>query len=810
MSKMLVRAFILVAVAMVFVFPSSADELVRVPAEAANLESAIGQVTDGGVIEMAHGTYLTPAGGWFFANLQKSFTIRAEAGATVTLSGGNTQPVFRIQNTSPSLGGQIAFENLIFANGHSIQDGVGGGVTVEDNPVIFTDCIFQNNNSDANITGGGGAFVFGDATVQFIRCQFLNNRATNEGGGLKIGEGSKVVVHQSVFSNNRVNYAGHRPSSAGGGIHVGNGDLIASNSRFVGNEAGFVGGGIYSIGVWQNPVTTPRSIIDIANCTFEDNKAGPYPGVNPPTMTEGGAVHAEDQVFARIDNSRFLKNSADTGGGVNLYRARIEVANSVFRGNRATAVGAGTGFGGALSAISNDTAADGSNNRPSANLTVTDTLVQGSYQTVGSVGQIGGGIYSSGDGNRQNGRNGVPAFPDLAVNRSSVTISGGVFTDCQVIQSPNSSGVGGGAMFDLVAVDIDDTLFLNSEAVGTNSHGGAFRAIGQSLVHVDDATFAGNEAQRFGGAIYIQGVEAHFDNCAIIENTNGDGLYGAALFGAQDENTVTSLTGSVSNSVISNTVDGGLLVFDDDRQGSVSTPYNDLRYNGNTIFDQATGAQVYHDPIAGGAKTATELNSLVINRTGGTPSTDKSQTNNSNPSSAPKVASIAAAPRVILAEGAAGDPAGATAAYVGYAWTGGSATLNGSQVSGFNGLAQVPEGIHVLDVNGVQNSAVVSTGAIPEASLIAVPVAISSGEQAQLQWATPAGTFVDVVLDHAVTVNPGSTGTVMVSPMVTTTYHLFVLTEEGGATAQATVWVNEFPGLIFMDGFESGNTNAWN
>ena len=61
------------------------------------------------------------------------------------------------------------------------------------------------------------------------------------------------------------------PSSAGGAIHVGNADLLVSNSSFVGNEAGFVGGGIYAIGTWQSPVTTPRSVIQVANCTFEDN-----------------------------------------------------------------------------------------------------------------------------------------------------------------------------------------------------------------------------------------------------------------------------------------------------------------------------------------------------------------------------------------------------------------------------------------------------------------------------------------------------------------------------------------------------------
>jgi predicted outer membrane repeat protein len=360
---------------------------------------------------------------------------------------------------------------------------------------------------------------------------------------------------------------------------------------------------------------------------------------------------------------------------------------------------------------------------------------------------------------------------------------------------------------------MNDSMVLSSTAVGPDSQGGGLRVTGESLAMVDRTVFAGNEAQRFGGGIYAQGAEIHLDDCSLIENTNGDSDYGAAIFGAPDESTGVSLTGSMANSVISNTSDRGLLIFDDDRQGSPSMPYNDLRYNGNTIFDRSQGALVYRDPLAGASKTAVQLNSLVINRTGGTPSTDKSQVNNSNPSSAPVVVSIAAAPSVVLPEGAVGDPAGATEAFVGFAWTGGSATLNSSPVSGFTGLSEVSVGTHVLDVSGAQATATVSSAEAPAATLIAVPAAISSGEQAQLLWATTGGTYIDVVLDHGVTITPGPTGAVTVSPTVTTTYHLFVLTEEGGATAEATVWVDEAPGsifLIFADGFESGNMNAWN
>ena len=189
-------------------------------------------------------------------------------------------------------------------------------------------------------------------------------------------------------------------------------------------------------------------------------------------------------------------------------------------------------------------------------------------EPIQTVGQIGGGIYSSGDQNRQYGLNGVPASPNLAANRASVTILGSVFTDCRVVESVVGTGVGGGAMFDLSHVDVDHSHFQDSEAVGSDSHGGGFRAIGQSFVDVDDATFAGNEAQQFGGAVYVQGVEAHFDGCSVIENTNGNGLYGAAFFSAPDEAAQVSMTGAVASSVISNTADRGLLVFDDDQCGT--------------------------------------------------------------------------------------------------------------------------------------------------------------------------------------------------------------------------------------------------
>lgn len=789
--------------------PSFAVEIIHVPSDVTTLGSAIAQISDGGIIEMAAGTYTSPGGGWFVGNLQKSFTIRADNQATVTLTGAGSKPVLRIQNTDPSLGGQINFEGLIFTDGRSTENGVGGGVTLEANDAVFTDCVFDSNDSDASTTGGGGAMIFDESEVQFIGCTFIDNRATNEGGGLKIGSESRVVVHDCEFTNNRVNLAGHRPSSAGGGIHVGNAFLMVTNTRFDGNEAGYVGGGLYAIGTWQAPVTTPRSIIDVANCTFEDNTADPFSGITPPGKTEGGAFHAEDQVLARVDYGRFLTNTAENGGGVNLYRAEVQLSNTVFRGNQATALGANTGFGGAIAAISNDTTADGTNNRPSAKLIVRDTLIQGDYQAVDNSAQIAGGLFASGDQNRQYGQGGVSAAPNLSFNRADLTLERIVLTDCTVTQTVTGTGRAGGINLGLAALDMDDSLVLASEAVGTNGQGGGIRVIGESLADIDGSTFAGNSAQRFGGAVYAQGAEFQFDNGALIENTNGDANYGAAVFGAPDTAKSVSVTGHVNGSTISNTADRGLLIFDDDRDGTPTTPYNDLRYNTNTIFDQTQGADVYKDSLAGAEKNTSELNSLVVNRSGGTPSTVKSQANNTGPSSAPKVAVILPVPTRVLDRGAAGDPAGPTEAFVGYAWTGGSATLNGGSVSGFTGLSDATVGGYVLNVGGTQDSATVLAGEDPAATLTAAPASISSGQQSQLQWTTTGGTFIDVVLDNSVSIPTAASGTVMVAPTVTTTYHLFVLTEEGGAAAEVTVFVDEQAGLIFADDFESGTTGSW-
>jgi hypothetical protein len=787
---------------------ASGAQIVHVPADAATLTAAVAAVDDGGVIEMSGGTYAAPSGGFLLNNLGKAFTVRAAHGATVVLDGGGSRPVLRVINSSAPSGKPIVFENITFFDGLSTLNGVAGGVTVARATVSFIGCTFDQNGSDASVTGGGGVYVYGGETAFFSDCVFTDNWARNEGGGLRLDESLAYLVG-CRFERNRVDLPNHRSTAAGGGIHITNATIRVANTRFEGNRAGYVGGAFYALGIWAVPYSAPRSDAVIANCTFVDNVAEPDPSVSLDVPTEGGAVHGEDQTRIRIFHSRFLTNSAENGGAVNLYRANVSVEDSVFKGNRATNTGSGTGWGGALAAISSDTEADGSSNRPSASLAIRRSFIQGRYGAVTTVGQLGGGLFASGDVNRHWGLGNVSPTASAVDTRASVTVEDTVFADCDVLEDPEAAGgttgAGGAVNVFHSSFTMTRSLIVGSDAVGLGTTAGGIRVV-YCDAEISDTTVAGSTAGYFGGGLYAQGTAIDVISCEIIDSSLSTTTLGTALFTAPVEDLYGSsvdITGSISNSIISNETSSGRLIYDDDRQPS---PINDLRYVDNTLFDQSSGSTVYQDAIAGTA-TASQLNSLIVNRSGGA-STDKGS-GNIGPISAPKVAALRAAPPARLAHGATGDAPGSPEAYLAWASHGASATLDGSGVADWGWRPDDVDSF-TLDVGGAQASASISVAPSPAANLAANPDSISGGSSSTLSWATSSGSFLDAAVDRGVASYAAASGSQSVAPTQTTTYRLFVVTEEGGVVETATVWVDEVPdGVIFEDGFESGDTNTW-
>lgn len=787
--------------------------------DSGSLQTAINNASEGDILELGSGTFNVPAGGFLITNPGASFTIRSASGATVALDGNQAQPVLRYLVDNPGLRGHVIFEDLIFREGASSISGTVGGVSMSGAYATFRRCTFEDNEVTGGNGAGGALGLFSASRATITDSVFQNNVARNSGAAMRIGTDSIAWVHRSQFLNNRSNMPGHRPSSSGGAIDVSDSVLRISNSRFVGNEAGFVGGAIWALGTFTEPNSVPRTDVVISNCTFEDNHARPDAAITTPSPTEGGALHAENQTLMRVYNSRFFDNSSQLGGAVSLYRARAEVESSVFMGNFTFFPGNVGGFGGTFKITSADisdaTTNNGTINRPSSEFSLRDSLVEG-LGGAADTALKGGCLFAQGDTNRTFGLGGVSQMGSGTVNRTVVEIFDTVFNDCDIDFKSDSagSGVGGGLNLNHVNLDLRDSIFTNCDATGTDGVGGAIRALADSEISIVGTTFANNTAERFGGALQILGSDLDVNLCTFSENDVSPGFvepisqsFGAALYSAPHVNLFGSfdfeVTGTVRNSLFSSNI--GLDIWDKDQAAG---PINDLRFNSNTFFNDSYSDSVYRDNIQGPAVNAAGLNTLVISRDGGVPSTDKSQTNNSQLSVPAIIGAILAVPPQIHGSAASGDLGGGTESYLGFAWSGGSATVDGGAVSGNTGLQTAGVGTHTLAVDGQNFQDTITSGTTPNVNLTATPVEISSGDSSTLAWSS-SGTFIDLGMDQSLNVS-GASGNTVVSPTESTTYTVCVIAEQGGDVESERVFVDEPAGdVLFEDGFESGDTQSW-
>src|SRR5205814_237543 len=127
-----------------------------------------------------------------------------------------------------------------------------------------------------------------------------------------------------------------------------------------------------------------------SNCSFVNNGAL-RDGATGPSPTEGGALSVEDNTVGTFNICRFDSNQAETGGGITVFRAQLNVDQSEFSRNVATAVGTNTGFGGAILGLSQDIEGDG-DNRPNARISVTNSYITGD-PSGSTVAQQGAGIF---------------------------------------------------------------------------------------------------------------------------------------------------------------------------------------------------------------------------------------------------------------------------------------------------------------------------------------------------------------------------------------------------------------------------------
>ena len=386
----------------------------------------------------------------------------------------------------------------------AIGSGEGGGVYVGTRAdATLKGCTVANNKSVS--TGGGIAAKLSTVTLDDTTVE--NNQAVNGGGlfhqGLAV-PGSLTLQNGSIIRNNTA-------SSMGGGLFLwGNVGLKSDNSEISGNKA------LYGAGIAASQYTA-----NFASPKLElvDTKVNNNGDAN---TVMGGGIYAASGVTVTSKNTKFLDNTANSGGGILLYlNSSADLNNSEVGGNKATGNGGGVYVYDATCSV---TASNGTVFRENS-------------------GYRGGGIFSSG---------GTVTAEDSTFEKNTATDDGGAIAATQ-----NSS------------LTVRSSKVLENKAADTA--GGILAE--KSTLEVTDSIIDGNRAS-VGGGLYIADIDAPGETkedkpehtitrTEITNNTaDGQGIGGGIYLGAQKLTiTDSKLTGNNTISKNGQTQGGAIVAY---------------------------------------------------------------------------------------------------------------------------------------------------------------------------------------------------------------------------------------------------------
>lgn len=293
--------------------------------------------------------------------------IVIDGGHNVTLDGGGAVRILslvRLNYRTSNYG--LTLQRITLANGRATgtryvapnpanascaygwADGSGGAVLVRDARLHVIDSTFRNNvaATPGPDVGGGAIYAAGALDVTIVGSTFSANSGSNGGAvGLLQTNGR---FYNSVFADNVANgtgrnFAGGAATGCPGVGHAGQGgaggdagavnidgsddtDLAVCGARFVGNRANELGGALSrTANGLARRTTIDRSV-------FQVNRA-----------MDGGALFLMNIKPLEVLASTFSANIAKGGGAAQFVQSRLDIVNSTFAGNEATA-----GLGGAL------------------------------------------------------------------------------------------------------------------------------------------------------------------------------------------------------------------------------------------------------------------------------------------------------------------------------------------------------------------------------------------------------------------------------------------------------------------------------
>ncbi|MBQ2791042.1 MAG: hypothetical protein IJE97_15505, partial [Thermoguttaceae bacterium] len=221
----------------------------------------------------------------------------------------------------------VNFNFLTFTGGNAVKTeanagehdpAYGGGLYLGAN-ATFSYCVIADNVAQA---AGGGVFVdvrldaelvTQETPTYFVGVKFVGNEAGTLGGGLYVSSTGDVTVQDGAISENKAKY--------GAGL-LANGKTSVSSTAIFGNEASVQGGGVF---------VDKSGTLDASSVKIEGNAASQV----------GGGVYVNG--VATFNNASVSENDAVTGAGVAVsVRGNATLSGGELTGNVAT------DFGGAL------------------------------------------------------------------------------------------------------------------------------------------------------------------------------------------------------------------------------------------------------------------------------------------------------------------------------------------------------------------------------------------------------------------------------------------------------------------------------
>jgi predicted outer membrane repeat protein len=215
-----------------------------------------------------------------------------------------------------------------------------GGAVYSEGSVNIVDSVFDSNDitfRTKNDDNGGAAVYNYNGVLSIVDSNITNNLKdivirNGNAGDLLVGvvvTSGETVIRGSYFANNTGSWGG--AISSLGYMNTEDYTVTVMDSKFEGNNATF-GGAIF--------VESANLIVE--NSTFENNK-GVGVGSSGTSNTQGGAiiVHPAGS-SAKITDSTFIANSANTGGAVSLAGVDQDsiIENCTFTDNTANDGGA--------------------------------------------------------------------------------------------------------------------------------------------------------------------------------------------------------------------------------------------------------------------------------------------------------------------------------------------------------------------------------------------------------------------------------------------------------------------------------------